>query len=219
MFPASRKALIEEYGPIVKVPGLLNKSDTVMINDPNDFDIIFRADGQYPDRTMMKIFEHYWNYVCPIKYHFDGGLATKHGEEWYKLRTVTNPILLKPTILSQHISKSDEIAIDFIERIKKIRDNNNEVPADFILEINKWTVEEIAYLAFGTRLNLLDSQPGGRGMKYLNTIYECVDLSGKLEYEFSLWEHISTPTYRKFLKSADTLAEYVYDIANVYDIN
>lgn len=47
--------------------------------------------------------------------------------------------------------------IDYSLRIRKMRDNNNQVPADFFEKINEWALESIAYIALDTRLGLINN--------------------------------------------------------------
>lgn len=205
-------ALTNDYGPIIKLPGILNRNEALLLTDPNDFELAFRAEGSYPHRVLIKVFEYYCNQVCPKKYNFGGGLVTQHGEDWYKLRSIVNPIVVSPSMVRSHTPKADQISIDFIERIRKVRESNNETPANFMTEINKWAAEQIANIAFDTRLNLFKSENADtqdRGVKFVNTIHECVQLSALLEFTISPWEYFSTPAYKKFEKAVDTLVEYV----------
>jgi cytochrome P450 family 12 len=80
----------------------------------------------------------------------------RHDEDWYKLRTLVNPVLLKPKTMKLYIPQVDEIAQDFIKMVMKKRDSNNEVPANFSEILNLWSLESIACISLNQRLGLLN---------------------------------------------------------------
>lgn len=183
-----------------------------MLTDPNDFELTFRADGKYPYRVLFKLFEYYFTNQVPKKFHFGPALVTQHGENWYKLRTIINPIVVKPSMVNLHTTNADQIALEFIGRIREVRDSKNETPEDFMTEINKWTIEVLANIAFDTRLNLFISELADeqtRAVRFVESIHKMIELSSDLEFSISPWEYFPTPTYRKFEKAVDTLLEYV----------
>lgn len=200
------EALKNDYGPVIKVPGMLNIKGSVMLTDPDDFALTYRTEGPYPHRVLLKVFEHYIKKVRPEKFNNIGGLATEHGETWYKLRSIANPIMLRPSTVRLYIPRIDQISLEFIDRIKKIRDNKtNETPANFMMEINKWAMESIANTAFDRRLNLFTIDKSDRASTFVDAVDKSLELSVQLEWQPSLWEYLPTPTYKEFLRTVDTL--------------
>lgn len=130
--------LIEEYGSILKMPGILGNKEIIMVTDPNDFETIFRTEGMWPHRRGMETFNYYRKNIRPDVYKNMGGLISESGEPWAKMRSAVSPIMLKPSIVNAYMPVVDEIAIEFCDRIKNLRDNNLELPAKFLYELNKW---------------------------------------------------------------------------------
>lgn len=203
---------MNDYGPIIKVPGILNIDEAIMLTDPNDFELAFRTEGPYPHRVLLKVFEHYFTKVCPKRYQVRGGLVTQHGEDWYRLRSITNPILLKPSTVGLYTKQTDKISMDFVDRIRKVRDSNNETPANFLTEINKWAAESTANFAFDTRLNLFKGDQRAehkRALQFVSAVDKSLELSGTLEFDLSPWEYFATPTYKQLEKTLNSIIEYV----------
>lgn len=65
--------------------------------------------------------------------------------------------MIQPRTVHRYVPTVDEIASDFVARIREIRDDKNEAPADFGNEMNKWSLESIAYIALDQRLGLLNN--------------------------------------------------------------
>ena len=80
--------------------------------------------------------------------------------------------MMQPKTVQRYIPTVDRIATDFVNRIRDIRDEKNEVPADFGNEMNKWALESIAYIALDQRLGLLtDLDPDSDGQKLIQVCY------------------------------------------------
>lgn len=62
---------------------------------------------------------------------------------------------MQPKTVKSYVPTVQTIADEMVERIRLIRDENLEVPADFSNELNKWALESISYIALDQRLNLL----------------------------------------------------------------
>lgn len=79
-----------------------------------------------------------------------------------------NPVMMHPKTVKRYVGTVDKINEDLITRIRSIRDDNLEVPADFGNEMNKWALESIAYIALDQRLGLLtDPNPHSEGQKLI----------------------------------------------------
>lgn len=134
------KMFAKQYGPIFTVPGMLNVKTLTVITDPNDIEHVFRTGGIWPIRESFPPVKYYREVLHPEKFNHILGLIPDNGETWFKLRSTVNPIMLKSTIVNQYIPEMDSIATDFCDRIKLLRDKNNEVPSNFYSEIKKWSL-------------------------------------------------------------------------------
>ena len=134
--------------------------------------------------------------------------------------------MMQPKTVTRYIPTVDAIASDFVQRIRAIRDDKNEVPADFGNELNKWSLESIAYIALDQRLGLLsetNADPGGQKLiqvsetfreefhkltiYFFQSVHDFFDLSYDLEVKPSLWKYYKTPTYHKMMKCLNTMTE------------
>lgn len=84
------------------------------------------------------------------------------------MRTKVNPVMMQPKTVTRYIGTVDTIADDLVARIRSIRDDKGEVPADFSNEMSKWALESIAYIALDQRLGLLTNTiPDSDGQKLI----------------------------------------------------
>lgn len=76
--------------------------------------------------------------------------------------------MMQPKTVTRYIGTVDTIADDLVARIRSIRDDKGEVPADFSNEMSKWALESIAYIALDQRLGLLtNTVPDSDGQKLI----------------------------------------------------
>lgn len=162
------KAIYKDYGPISKFPGLFGKPDIVFTFDPKDMETVFRNEGQWPIRRGIDTFEYYRKTLRPDIFKKGSGLVSDQGEQWAKLRTAANPIMMKPKVVKAYIPDIDVVANDFIRKIRKLRDEKNEMPDDFQNEMNKWSLESIALIALEHRLGLLTEDIDPENQKLIN---------------------------------------------------
>lgn len=140
-----------------------------------------------------------------------GGLLNEQGEQWGKLRSTVNPIMLKPLTVNAYIPGVDEVAIEFCDHIKTLRDDKNEMPANFIYELNKWALETVALIAVDQRLHILDTQKNDQNSKasqLIKAVDDFFTLSFELEVKPNLWRYIKTAKYKKLMKVFDNMTEY-----------
>lgn len=124
------------------------------------------------------------------------------------MRTKVNPVMMQPKTVQRYIGPVNTIAQDFVTRIREIRDDKGEVPADFSNEMSKWALESIAYIALEQRLGLFtDQNPNSDGQRLIEAVHEFFILSFKLEVEPSLWKLYETSTYKKILKCLEIMTE------------
>lgn len=202
--------MIEEYGPIFKFPGMFGKKGIVSVTDPSDFEILYRNEGIWPERRGISTFDHYRKDIRPDVFKDMGGLISEQGEPWAKMRSIVNPIMLKPATVNAYIPVVDEIAIEFSDRIKTLRDNQNELPANFLYELNKWSLESIASIALNQRLHILDvnkNDTNSKSSQLIKAVDDFFVLSFDMEFSPSIWRYIATPKYKKLMKVFDDMTE------------
>lgn len=200
----------EEYGSISKLPGMFGNKEVVMITDSSDFETVFRNEGIWPNRRGISTFNHYRKNIRPDVFKDMGGLISEQGEPWAKMRSIVSPIMLKPATVNAYIPVVDEIAIEFCDRIKTLRDKQNELPANFLYELNKWSLESIASIALDQRLHILEGKEDDKNSKasqLIRAVDDFFTISFELEMLPSLWRYIETPKYKKLMNVFDSMTE------------
>lgn len=160
----------------------------------------------------MQTFDHYRKEIRPDIFKDMGGLLSEQGEAWHKMRSIVSPIMLKPATVNAYIPTVDEIAIEFCDRMKKLRDDKNEMPSNFLYELSKWSLESIASIALDQRLHVLEtskSDVNNIGVRLIKSVDDFFVLSFQLEIQPSLWRYIATPKYKQIIKVFDNMTEYV----------
>ncbi|KAG8226450.1 hypothetical protein J437_LFUL003442 [Ladona fulva] len=206
---AQHQALMEKYGKIVRISKVPGRRDMVFLFDPKYFEEVFRKEGAYPDRDIMQCLIYYRKVTRKDKYEGVGGLLVGYGEEWKKFRTTVNPPLMQPRITNMYIKPVTAVTNEFIERIKHLRDSKSEMPDDFMNELKKWSLESIALIAFDKRLGCLEPNlaPDSVPQKMIMAAKDFISCTETLEMRVPVWKIISTPTWRKFVKTMDFFLE------------
>lgn len=161
------KILFKEHGTILRIPGFFGRKDTIFTYDPKDFETVYRTEGQWPYRRDILAFDYFRRVVRPDVYKNIGGLVNDQGEAWGHMRSAVNPIMLKPQTVKAYIPAIDDVAKDFIARMKKISDENQEMPANFGYELNKWSLESIAVIALEHRLGVITNEDDPESQKII----------------------------------------------------
>lgn len=95
-----------------------------------------------------------------------------------------------------------------LQRIRRERDENNEVKKDFGDDVNKWALESISNIALDTRLNVLnDTDPNSTGLTLVRCVRDFFELTINLELKPSIWKYYPTSDFKKLMKTFDTMAE------------
>ncbi|RZC10208.1 p450 domain containing protein [Asbolus verrucosus] len=135
----------------------------------------------------------------------------KHGEEWFKLRSMVNPILMQPRNVLQYVDRMNLVADELNDNIKYLseQNSNGEMPENFNTELYKWSLESIGVVTMDKHLGCLkrnvetDSEP----QKLIQNVLQLFPLMYKLDVMPSLWKVISTPDLRKFFKVSDFMTD------------
>ncbi|XP_055371510.1 uncharacterized protein LOC129605645 [Condylostylus longicornis] len=203
------KALQEEYGEIVKIPGSFKQKDAVFVFNPNYFEKIYRHDGIWPSRRALETLVYYRHELRPELFKETGTLLTTNGEEWGKLRSTVNPIMMQPKTIRTYVPRMDKTTKAFIERIKKIRNPNTlETPDNFEIELNTWALEQICLVGLDSELGLIGNEKkDSDAYKLIQAISTIFEIVADLEFKPSIWKYYKTPKYMKVIKAYDVLTD------------
>ncbi|XP_060819979.1 probable cytochrome P450 301a1, mitochondrial [Bombus pascuorum] len=199
------KRLYKEYGDIVKIEGLLGRPDMVFIYDANEIERIFRQEERMPYRPSMPSLNYYKHVLRKEFFENNAGVIAVHGESWYNFRSKVQQVMLQPRTARMYISAIEEASLAFLRRIRRIRDENDEVPDDFLNEIHKWSLESIARVALDVRLGCLDDDANVTTQQLIDAVTIFFKNVGVLELKIPFWKLFNTPTWLQYVNALDTI--------------
>lgn len=199
----------QEYGKIVKLGGLVGRPDLLFIYDADEIENVYRNEGPTPFRPSMPCLVRYKSMVREDFFGDIGGVVGVHGEKWKKFRTkVQRPVLQVQTV-KKYITPIETVTNDFIERMLQMKDENNEMPADFDNEIHKWSLECIGRVSLDVRLGCLDPNLSSNSepQKIIDAAKYALRNVATLELKFPFWRYIPTPLWTKYVQNMNYFIE------------
>ncbi|GAB1869272.1 Probable cytochrome P450 12a5, mitochondrial [Camponotus japonicus] len=203
------RMLHEQYGNIVKLDGLMNRRSCVFLFCPQLCEEMYHLTSTSPMRIALESLHYYRK---NRKHIYDGqyGLAVNQGKVWRDVRSKVNPHMMQPQTVTAHITQISEVTIEFIEKIRALRDPKTlELPNNFMNELYKWSLESMCSIALGYRLGCLkpnfamNSEP----QIMINCVQDIFDLMYRLENLPSLWKIYNTRDLKKLFHALDTFNE------------
>ncbi|XP_055371146.1 cytochrome P450 CYP12A2-like [Condylostylus longicornis] len=203
------ETLHHKYGEIVKIPGMFKEKDVIFTFNANYFEKTYRHDGVWPSRIGLQTLTYYRHNLRPEIFEETGTLLTNNGEQWGKLRSIVNPIMMQPKTIKTYVSRMDKTTTKFIERIRKIRNPNTLLlPDNFEFELNTLALEHICLVGLDSELGLIGNEDkNSDGQKLIRSISTIFSLLGEIEFKPSLWKYYETPNYKKIIEAYDALTE------------
>lgn len=122
---------------------------------------------------------------------------------------MANPILMHHGNIASYLQPMQRVNQQFIQRIREIRDKNTEeVPSDFLNEINRLTFESIAVVALNRELGLIrNADMSPEAVKLFSNLQIFMQSFYELNIMPSLYKYVTTPTYRRFSRAMDEIFE------------
>lgn len=105
----------KELGDITVIPSMMGRPEMVLAFNPEDFEKVFRNEGQYPTRHLLETLDYYRRTTKRELYAEYGSLFTENGPKWHNTRTLANPIMMKPQTIKLYLPQIDDIAKEFIQ--------------------------------------------------------------------------------------------------------
>lgn len=206
---AIHRSFRARYGDLVRLKGSLGKKDILLSFNPEDYQKVFRAEPKWPYRPPLETLEYYRTVYRPEAFQGTRGLTLDQGETWYNFRSLVNPTLMQPRTVKLYTKNVDEIARDFIEVVKNLRNEKNETPADFHQWLNRWALETTGVVALDSRLGVLQKKPSDEAQLILQNMRLFFELCYELEIKPSIWKYISTPKFKKLMNAFDKITDIV----------
>ncbi|XP_046376460.2 probable cytochrome P450 49a1 [Haliotis rufescens] len=194
-------SLHDKYGRTIRVT-LVGPS--VVTEDPDAIEAIYRAEGKYPMRPPLNMFETYAE-----RNNKEPGMALVNGPEWHRLRSASQKYMLKPSSASVYIQEQTDVANDLITRMSTMK----YTPEEFRAEMFKYATESIGVVAFNKRLGFMD--PKGAPMSAENKVY----LESIQTFFQCLLKDIGPPLYKfmptKLYRTFERVANQAYGYGRV----
>ena len=218
--------LEERLGPIYRMslPFVPQFSNWVEILDPNDFEIVFRNVGKYPERAADPAFSAY-----RLKRKQTLGLINSNHEEWWKLRQPLNKPMMRANAGEPYFDLQDPIGNELVASIRRnVRENDGKYPL-LMDALQKWALESVCAVVFDRKLGCLDPAlpEDSWQRKFIVSVTTALTDSLSLAlnpiHEMYRKLGLESPTEKRFDASMDfvtaTTVEMVEECRKRYEVN
>ncbi|XP_015214819.2 sterol 26-hydroxylase, mitochondrial [Lepisosteus oculatus] len=166
---------------------------------------VIRQEGRYPVRTDMPHWKEYRDLRGQAY-----GLHVDTGPEWYRIRSVLNPKMLKLHEASAYAPVINKVVSDLLQRIYSLRQRSPDGTrvSNLTDELYRFGFEGISSILFETRLGCLDEEIPPDTQRFIQAVGEMLRLSEPVLF-FPRWTRSFLPFWEKFVSSWDDL----YDVA------
>lgn len=93
--------------------------------------------------------------------------------------------------------------------MRAYRGENNEMPAHYGQELNKWALESIGTIALDTRLGCLKAQSNPEVERFINYVRRFFELAYELDVQPSIWKIYKTKMFYEMMNVFDGINEYL----------
>ncbi|EEB18195.1 cytochrome P450, putative [Pediculus humanus corporis] len=206
--------LFKKYGPIVKLQGPLG-ADIVIINKPEHVGKVYDQEGKHPVRFTLDSVEK-----CRAVFRKNsGGPFSLYGVEWEEMRKALNEPLAKGG--ERYFGAIDEAGDMFVRRIGAIKNKQSEVPPDFLVEITKWSLECLCFVALGKSLGFHnpDANSTSEPLRLLKSLIDATHNICKCESGFQLWRFMNTPASVGLTQSCEIIDSFISKYVRLAQVN
>ncbi|XP_047432844.1 sterol 26-hydroxylase, mitochondrial [Mugil cephalus] len=191
------------YGPIWR--SRFGPFDIVNVASPELIAQVIQQEGRYPVRAELPHWKEYRELRGQAY-----GLHTDTGPEWYRLRSVLNPKMLKLQEVSAYAPVIHQVVSDLLHRIELLRSRSQDqatVP-DLPAELYKFGFEGISSILFETRLGCLQEEIPHSTLRFIDAVSDMLTMSETVVL-FPRWSRGVLPFWKRFVQAWDDL----YDVA------
>ncbi|CAG9837179.1 unnamed protein product [Diabrotica balteata] len=206
----------QRYGDVVHFGGIWGRREKVFLYNPDDMEYLFRNTGPFPSRLIMDCMYYYRKKVRKDLYKGNVGLTFINGEEWYKLRTIVNPILMQPKTVQQYTTRMDGVAKDLMKliRYRMKSEGTNQTSADFEKDLYKWALDSVSIIALNKKLGALNTNTDKNSdiYKFVLYIIRLFDLIFYLEFMPPFWKYLPSKQLNEFCEKFDFINSVIIKI-------
>ncbi|XP_029372597.1 sterol 26-hydroxylase, mitochondrial isoform X2 [Echeneis naucrates] len=201
---ADRSHLLQDlqkslYGPIWR--SRFGSFDLVNVASPELISQVIQQEGRYPVRAVLP----HWKEYRQLRGQADG-LHVGTGPEWYRLRSVLNPKMLKLREVSAFSATVHNVVGDLLQRIEHLRHQSQDrtTVRDLTSELYKFGFEGISSILFETRLGCLQEQIPEDTLRFIAATGSMLMLSDLVTL-FPRWTRSILPFWKRFVQAWDDL--------------
>ncbi|XP_056157153.1 sterol 26-hydroxylase, mitochondrial isoform X1 [Lampris incognitus] len=191
------------YGPIWR--SRFGPFDLVNVASPELIAQVIRQEGRYPIRIELPHWKEYLDLRGQAY-----GLHVNTGPEWYRIRSVLNPKMLKVRAASSYAPIIHRVVADLLHRVEllRLRSQDQVTLSDVSAELYKFGFEGISSILFETRLGCLKEEIPKDTLRFISATSEMLMLSDVVIL-FPRWSRGVLPFWRRFTQAWDNL----FDVA------
>jgi len=142
----------KKYGPMYK--DKLFRNNVIIVQDSNICKEVYRAEGKLPHRDFSISLREFLK--AREKMQLPKSLLDLNGEEWAELRRKFHKKMLAPINMKMFYPQFSDVAVDAVECIRRLRDENSIINDVREEVLGKWALESIGKFVYGFRTGLLD---------------------------------------------------------------
>ncbi|XP_035826031.1 1,25-dihydroxyvitamin D(3) 24-hydroxylase, mitochondrial [Aplysia californica] len=142
---------VKDYGPVWREKA--GAMDFVHVACAEGVEDIIRCEGATPFR--MPIVPHTEYYKVNSR---PEGILVSNGQQWRRMRSALEKPILKPSLLSNHVSTMHTVSSDFVRRLDALRNDHGDI-TDILSELFKWSLEAASVVLYNRRLGCISLEP------------------------------------------------------------
>lgn len=187
-----------KYGKIFKET--IAGQTTVHLFDPSYAQLMYQSEGKQPHITpLLDTIQMYRKHR-----NMSPGLGNTNGEEWYRLRSAAQRLLLTPKSVTTFLPHVNQVADDFLRRIDAIKDPESGCVSNLQNELSKWNIESCGAACFETRLGCLKAEDSGSWQQQMiDANATMFRISSKLKFSLPLYKFFPTTKWKTLLEMED----------------
>ncbi|KAK7503358.1 hypothetical protein BaRGS_00005279 [Batillaria attramentaria] len=196
--PETLKRWHRQYGGIVKET--LAGHTVVHMFDPEFIRLVYANEDKWPRiEPLLETTQLYRQ-----QSNMSPGLGNTNDEEWYRLRSAVQQLMMRPKEVVPFLPGVDQVALDFVSHLKQLRNADNEVP-NFAVELARWSLESSGISCFDTRLGFLTEKGKAEAQELIEASSTVFKLTTKLKFSLPLYKFLPTPSWKKLVAAEDVL--------------
>ncbi|EYC08569.1 hypothetical protein Y032_0065g3618 [Ancylostoma ceylanicum] len=189
--------LHKRYGPIVRVNQGFGRGYVVHVFDPEDSRQVFASDGRQPFIVPLQETTQRYREIKGM----NPGLGNLNGDEWYRLRSSIQQVMMRPQAVQKYLPYTNEVAAALVDHIRgeSVRNNGN---VDMRKVAGRWALDSAGLTVFEKRLGALNDRIDWADM-LVDLNKSIFQLSAELRFAFPFYRYFSTPKWRKMVELED----------------